>query len=151
MLRTKLLHLDKSTPIVCLGFGEICESTIINMSFEEMLELDIVCHDESIYDLTIFDVEHASLSSIVPTYLEIMQPSIKYEVEENENEVKLLSKNHNLNIRFTTSLDNINIEDESSDIILEDIYNKEEKSILKAEKLNYIYSIINKPGIYFKE
>ena len=151
MLKTKLLNLDKDTPIIVLSNSEIENDKIICLSIEELLLLENICTVENNYDLALFDTVEVNFSAIIPTYINIMKSNLKYEVEENENIVRLINKKHTLSFKFVSDITELELDSISEvDIIIEGIYDRESISILNNNKINEIYNIIKKPGEYFR-
>lgn len=152
LLKTKLLNLSKDTPIIILNDEDVSNDNITYISIESFLKLNVKCLDDNIYNLSMFDVEKTTISSIIPTYIDIMKYKINYQEEIDETTITLKSKKHSINFMFISNIETLNLEGvKDMNVIIEGEYNPTSKSVLSNEKLNDIYRIIEKPGVYFRE
>ncbi len=126
---------------------------IIYISLDEFLNLNetttININKELIEKLNIDKID---LSSIIPTYINLMTPKYKIKVIEDENKILLKHPLFDLSFIYINDINEINEEDKNKyDIIIETTKYSKENKINDNEILNDIYSTIKSVGLYFKE
>lgn len=85
-------------------------------------------------------INNYEINYVIPTYIDIMKPKIKYEIERVDNNILLKSKQHSVNILLVDDVNNQDIDIYKYDLILEvNNYDVPTETIIKEETLNEIY------------
>lgn len=134
------------------------DKDVIYISCQYLLDLDIENIQATDFKIDLYNspiVENISMVNIIPTYMSVMNPRLKYDlIKEDEQTYILRSAKYDFKILLILNyneLQNDNIDISNYELIIEvDDLEISRFSVLKEQNVNNIYKKLKKPGLYFK-
>lgn len=132
----------KNSEIIFLTKTKSLINEYIYLNYLDFINLELPNNiNETCNNIKYLDhINNYEINYVIPTYIDIMNPKIKYEIECKENNILFKSKQHSVNILLVDDVNNQDIDIYKYDLILEvNNYDIPSETIIKDETLNEIY------------